>query len=356
MEYQYVIQDAYTLDLIDPIPFTPTDRYWRLLSACGSFAGWVPLDHFTSTRANYKDRALNLVVYRDDAVDWWGRIVNAQPDEQDDRKVTLDIREPTIWWQMRTIEEDKHYNADICSIVRKVWTEVTTKASMNADLGNISIGSGLAGVTRRVPIAGSGRPYMQDVVDWLVDNDTGLEYRCDFSTSTHNSPQCVIKVGVGLGSAKTQLVTEHVASHVGRELDWNPQRSATRTHAVGVGYTSTKQNTGSVTAGLPLMELVLDRSNTADHDLIDDAAREARRKSQPPVQPFDIEYTPHAYGLTINTFDPGDSVPLDTGATDLTTITGTRRRIVGVGVMPQTADGPESVALTLNLPADSLGA
>lgn len=356
--YFYLLGDAYTLDVLGELPFTPTDRYSRLLCGCGSFAGTIPLDHPMATRANFKQRMSNLIVIRDNTVAWWGPVGQPTPNLAD-RTLTLNARTPSWWMQHRCIEVDKHYHADSHSIFRKLWTYSTSKTDatagdINANLDNITVGSGLSGNTKRVVLAGSARHLMADVVNELLvdDPDTGVEYREDFAGTVDN-PTVTITLGSPLGSTLTDLLTEHSLSDYGLDMDY--ERAATRAHVVGAGVTSTKQNTGSVSDGFPLLDLVIDRSDVADSTTVSDVARELRRKAQPPVRIPDAEFTPTVGGLDFGFCNLGDTVPFNTKSPDMLKITSASRRVVEIAVLPETPDGPESVGLSFNLPLTSLG-
>jgi len=357
-DFLYLLGDAYTLDILGELPFTPTDRYTRLLSGCGAFSGTIPLDHPMATRANFKDRLSNLIVVRDGQVAWWGPVTTPVPNLQS-RTLTLGAREPTWWMDHRCVERNRNYNADTHAIFRKLWTEVTTKTDatiggINANLGNITIGSGLSGHTKKLPIAGAGRYLMADLVhDWLVDNpDAGLEYRCDYGGTVDN-PTVVITLGSPLGSTLTTRLTEHSLPDYGMDYDFD--QSGNRAHAVGPTTAVTKQNSGSITAGYPLIDVVLDRSNISDSTALDDICRELRRKAQPPVRVPDAEFTPTKNGLDYGFCNLGDKTPFATRTPDLLRISTTNRRVVEIGVMPETPETPEAVGLMLNLPLDELG-
>ena len=360
-DYFYLFGDAYTLDVIGELEgFVPTDRYSRLLCGCGSFTGTIPLDAAIATRANYKTRMVNLIVIRDNEVAWWGPVTQPVPDLES-RVLTLNARTPSWWWAHRCVEVNKHYNADSHSIVRKLWTHVTTKTDVtvgdiNANLDNITVGSGLSGNTKRLVFAGSGRYMMADLVhDWLVDDpDTGLEYREDFS-GTVDDPQVTITLGSPLGSTLTEKLTEASLSGYGLDMDFEP--AGTRAHVVGAGTAAaTKQNSGSVTDGFPLLDVVIDRSNVADAATLSNIARELRRKAQPPVRVPDAEFTPTPGGLDFGFCNLGDKVPWGTLSPDLLRFVGDNRRVVEIAVMPPTPDGAEeSVGLSFNLPLDELG-
>lgn len=353
--YQYYLADAYTGALIGELPFTPTDRYTRLLSGAGAFSGTIPLDHPMASRANFKDRVPNLIVVRANTVKWFGPVVSPVPDLAG-RKLQITAREPTWWMQKRCIEENKHYKADTHVIFRKMWTYVTSKTDaggINAALPNIVVGSGNSGTTKKIPIAGSGRYLMADLVhDMLVDDDAGLEYRVDYS-GTIAEPLATITLGSPLGTTRNHLMTEHTVNGYGLSLDFD--QAVTRAHVVGAIKAATRQNHGSVTDGYPLLDGVLDRSDISDIDTLGRIAREFRRKARPPIRVFDVEFNPTPGGLTFGFANLGDSVRFAPKSPDLLTANGTRR-VVEIAVMPDTETETELIGLNFNLPLEDLGA
>lgn len=356
--YLYLLGDVVTGNVLGELPFTPTDRYSRLLCGCGVFSGTIPLDHDMASRANFKDRHPNLIVIRDNNEVWWGPVAQAVPDLAG-RTLSITAREPTWWMDHRCLEVNKHYNADTHTIFRKLWTYITTKTDatvgdINAAIAGVTVSSGLSGNTVDLPLAGSGRYLIADLVhDWLVDSDTGLEYRCDYG-GTVDAPSCVITLGSPLGSTLTDLLTEHSLADYGLPLDF--ERSVTRAHAIGASLTVTKQNSGSVTDGYPLLDRVVDRSDIGSTSAVTSAAKELRRKGQPPIRVPDAEFTPTAGGLDFGFCNLGDKIPWGTSTPDLLTIGTASRRVVEIAVMPETPDGPESVGLTFNLPLEDTGA
>lgn len=355
--YDYLLVDETTGAILAELPFTPSSPYSRMLTGCGSFSGSIPLDHETATEANFRDGLRSVTVIRDDVPDYSAPIVTVDPD-LDSRTLNLSMREASWWMQKRTIEVDKHYNADTHAIVRKLWTYVTSKTdsgSINASVPNFTVSSGNSGNTKRLVLAGSARHFMQDAVDKLCeDPDTGLEYRMDYGTgSTRLICQRTLTLGSPLGTTRAALLTELVLNHYGRSLDLD--RAATRFHAVGSGFTATKQNTGSVTDGWPLLEAVVDRSDTADHDRLNDFAREGRRKSQPPVKIYDAEFIPDASGLAFGFCNLGDTLTWDTSTPNMLSVSSGSRRVTQIDVTPPSESGPESVGLIFNLPLDELG-
>src|ERR1044072_786994 len=154
-----ILTNTFTGSFIADLPFTPTSPASRLLSGCGSFEGTIPLDSDVASEANFLNQFCSLTALRNDDAFWFGPIVFPVPNLED-RTLTLSCREPTWWWQKRVVEVDKHYNADTHSIVRKLWTYVTTKTDgvvgdINAALPNMTVSSGMSGVTKRLVYAGT---------------------------------------------------------------------------------------------------------------------------------------------------------------------------------------------------------
>lgn len=363
VDYRYLIADASGGKPLAEAPFGDVS-FSRVLSGIGQFSGVLPLDHPQCTEANFVgDR--EVTVLRDDTPIWNGPIVMAEA-TRSSNVLSVTAREASWWLGKRTVEVDKHYNTDMASTVRSVFTYVTTKTStsgdgtsgagvsINAALPRFSVSSGTVGVTKEIVLAGTARHTMLDVLDLMVDDpDTGLEYRMDYATgSNRQTCQRTLTLGAPLGVTVTHQLTEHVLYDFGRTLDW--ERGGTRAHAVGSGYTSTKQNVSSIAAGTILSEVVVDRTDTSLHSRINDAARELRRKAQPPVRTFSASFVPGG-ALDYGFCDLGDKVPFQISAPSMLSISSDNRRVVQIDVTPPSGDSPEVVALSFNLPLDDLG-
>jgi hypothetical protein len=362
-EYRYFLVDASTGLNICELPLQVSSPCTRVLTGVGSFAGSLPVDHPSATQARLQgDRELTVV--RNDTPVWNGpfsMVAGAIPG-------TVDINAREASWTLfrRTLEVDKHYDKDTHKIVRSLDSYAESKvstagdgtggagSSINAAIPRFAVSTGDSGVTKEVTLSGAARHTIGEIIDYLVqDPDTGLEYRMDYRTgSVRSSCRRTLTLGSPLGVTKTQSLTERVLYSYSREMDW--ERAATRVHVVGAqGRTETRQNTGSITSGLQLMEAVFDRSDTSSTALLSNMAREARRKSQPPVRTFSVSFTP-SDSLPFDFCDLGDKVSLDINWPSVLNTNATRR-VVQIDLMPPQADTPELVTLSFNLPLDELG-
>lgn len=362
-DFRYLIADASGGKPLAEAPIGGVS-FSRVLTGAGQFTGTLPLDHPACTEANFVgDR--EITVLRDDVPIWNGPITQIDA-TRSENTLTVTAREASWWLGKRTIEVDKHYNADAFDIVRSLVTLVTTKTStsgdgtssaglsINAALPRFSVSSGTSGITKEIVLSGAARHTVQEVLDYLVDDpDTGIEYRMDYSTgSNRQNCQRTLTLGAPLGVTRTHQLTEHVLYDYGRSLDW--ERGATRVHVVGSGYTSTKQNASSIAAGTILSEVVLDRSDTSLHSVLNDAARELRRKAQPPVRTFTASFVPGG-ALTYGFCDLGDKVPFQISTPSMLSISSDSRRVVQIDTVPASGDSPTLVTLSFNLPLDQLG-
>ena len=233
-----------------------------------------------------------------------------------------------------------------------------TGTSINASLPRFSVSpaSGNSGTTKAVRYYGAARHVIADIVNDLVaDPTTGLEYRMDYSTGSSRQ-QCQRTLTFGspsLGTTHTEMLTEHVLADFVKTED--RERAANRVHTVAAGYTYTLQNASSIlTAGDILIESVFDRSDTSNQTVVQNYTRDARRRSIPPVASYVFSYIPDFGPLAYGWCDVGDTVNMQVGGSTVLASSG-NRRIVQIDVTPPTADTPEVVACTLNIPLDQLG-
>lgn len=359
-DYRYILVDASSGTNIDEIPLT-VSSFSRVLNGVGSLTGTIPLDHSKALPTSLRgDR--EITVLRDNAVVWNGPITVTDDGDLQSRTVTVTAREASWYLGKRTLEVNKNYNADVYYIVRNLIAYMTTKqgagsTNINAALPRffVSPATGTSGTTRAVHYYGGARHTIADIIDDLVaDPTTGLDYRMDYATGSTRQ-QCKRTLTLGspsLGVARAQLLTEHVLANYGKTED--RERAATRVHVIGSGYTSTAQNTGSVTNGDILIEAVTDRSDKSNHAFLDDFARDFRYRAQPPVSTQTVTYIPTVGGLEFGFADLGDTVNIQIGgATLLHSVA--HSRVLQVEVTPSQGDTAESVALTIATPLDSLG-
>lgn len=355
-DYHNVLVDASTGNNLAELPLTGVS-FSRLLTGIGTLSATMPLDHPAAAEVNFLgDR--EITVYRDDIAVWNGPITTIDPDLAG-RTLSLTAREPTWYFAKRVLEIDKHYNADIFHIVRKLIEYITTKTDttlgdINADLPRLTVSSGLSGYTKYLPVVGLARRTVQEALDFMVDDpDSGLEYRTDYRTSsTRTSCHRTLMLGAPLGSTLTTELTENILYGYGRTLDW--EEAATRVHVRGAGLVATKTNSGEVAAGTLLLERVFDRGDTSDSDTLNNIAREYRRRTQPPVKTMTATYIPDL-ALPYGFCDPGDTVPFGITTPDMLSVTANNRRVVEETTTPESDGTPELVALGMNLPLSDLG-
>ena len=361
--YRYLLVDASSGSNLGDIPLN-VSSFSYVLNGCGQLTGTISLDHPMATYQNLLgDR--EVTVLRDDVPVWNGPIT--LPEAQfSTRTVTITAREPTWYLGKRTLEINKNYNADLYYIVRNLVTYMTTKtsngttggSSINAALPRFSVSpaTGNSGTTKAVRYYGSARHTIADILNDLVaDPTTGLDYRMDYSTgSTRQTCQRTLTIASpSLGTTRTQQITEHLITEYTRQLD--RERAATRVHVLGAGYTSTQQNTGSVTNGDILIEAVFDRSDKSNHTFLDNYARNARYVAQPPVVTHQVSFTPGS-ALPFGFCLVGDKVQIEILINSNTLLHAAQfARVMQIDVTPSSGDTAENVTLTLATSLDSLG-
>lgn len=368
VDFRTIVSDASSGTNLAELPLTFTQPISRRLNGCGQLQATIPVDHPQATKANLEgDR--EITVLRNDAPIWNGPITNLNP-SRSSGLVQIVAREPTWYLGKRTLEVYKSFNADEFYIVRWLFNYAVTKTStagdgtagaglsINALIPRFSIvAPGSSGFTKKIAWGKKARFYILDLFDLLVaDPTTGLEYRVDY-TSASTRQFCQRKLVFGapsLGVTQTRLLTEHVLSDYSRTSDRD--RAGNRVHTIGSGYTWTLQNTGSIAAGDILIETTFDRSDSANHSVIQWYTREERRRAQPPVRSYTASYTPGtaSQALPWGFCDLGDTVPLQISGPGLLAESSSRR-VIEIDVTPPTASSQERVDVVFNLPLDQLG-
>ena len=366
VDVHYLLSDAVTGTNICELPLVPTSPIQFGYNTVGQWSASMPADHPTATKANF-DGVVEVSVYRNGTCEFNGPVGEVDV-SSDGRTVDLTILEASAYLGLRTIETDKHYNADRFYIARKVFTEITTKLStagdgtasagltINADLPRFSVSSGSSGFTMALPISALGRRTMAEVLDKLGEDPTeGIDWCMDYRTaSTRQQAHRKLVLGAPMGVTASRTMVRHVLATYGKTLD--TLRGGTRWHVVGAGYVATKQNTGSITAGTLLIEQVVDRSDVSDETFLDNAAKEFRRKGQVPVKMPRLSFVPSS-SVPFDAFGMGDKVPFNLDdPCDLLNLSAVNRRVVGKEWTPPTGESPELVSHPLSLPLDELGA
>lgn len=369
VDYHYMLVDASTGHNITQLDLTPTGPATRVLNGVGQFPFNVPLYDPDAVYTNLQgDREITIV--RAGVPVWNGPIDVIGDANYSTTPPTLPIiaREASWYLSKRTLEMDKHYDADLYYIVRNLVTYMLTKQSngltsggsnINAALPRFSVApaSGNSGITKHVAYVGTARRLISDIIDELVaDPTTGLDYRMDYgSGSSLDLCQRTLTFGApSLGTARTQLLTEHTLTDFSKRQE--RARAANRVHTVGAGYTYTLQNTGSVANGDILIESVFDRSDTSNQTVIQAYTADARRRTQPPITTYTFSYTPTGASgaFPFGWCDLGDTVQLATGGVTVLH-SNAKRRVIELDLMPSVNGSPELVTGIVNLPLDELG-
>lgn len=364
--YEALFVDAESGDVLSyGVPLTFDSPFQFKMGDVGQWSAHFPADHPKATHANLEDGDREVTVLRNDVP-----IINGPFDwevDSDSRMVNLTVYEASAYFDQMVVESFVGLNEDRFAWVRDVWTDLTTKtstagdgtgspgSSINAGWPNFDVSSGTSGFTLDSAIVAADLVSFRDVLDKLSeDPDEGIEWCLDYGTGSSRSLcQRTLVLGAPLGSTLTRQATDWNLRSYGRS--GAQSRSTTRQHLRWSGGVVTKQNTGSVSAGRRLREAVVDRSGITDATVAANAAREFRRRSQPPVRGYKASYVPGRM-LPYGWVGLGDVVPLEINdPAELLNVTNTSRRVVEINVTPPSGNTPEIVALTFNLPLDEDG-
>lgn len=367
VDVRYLLTDEVTGRAFAELPLTLDGPIEFRKNDVGQVEASMPCDHPAVTNANFTDGLCSVTVLRDDSAEASLLIADMDVDS-DARSLRLTLVEASAYFAVRVVEVDKTFNAaDRYTIASNIFTEITTKTStsgdgtaspglsINASLPRFSIAGGVTGFTMDLTGSGLARHSMKDYLDKLAeDPDQGIEWRMDYATgSSRESCNRTLTIGAPLGVTQPITLTEQMLTAWGHT--YSPLRAATRAHVRGSGYTATRQNTGSITAGWPLLDQVLDRPDVSNHTHLGNVARELRRKAQPPVKMISLSYRP-GLSLPFGWCGIGDKIPLNIDDTcDLLNISGLSLRVEGIEWLPEQAGQQESVNLLMNLPLDELG-
>lgn len=370
--YHYVVSDTTAGTNLAELPLTLTGPFTRILNGIGQLSATLPVTHPTATTTNLQangDR--EITVYRDDNPIWNGPITSISPQRRSEQ-VQITAREAHWYMTKRVLEVDYINTGDIFNLMRDLYNNAVGKESNGATSGGSSInaslprfvispssGAVLAGASKTVSYSGAQRLVFWDIFtnDFINDPSNGIDIRMDYTTGS-NRQQCQRHFAMAyqnIGTTRTQILTEVVLDDYGYTDD--ADRAATRIHVLGSGYDYTAQNTGSISAGLPLLDAVYSRSDSPSQAVIQTYANEARRLAQPPVRAYQASFVPGdaATGaLPFGWCDLGDKVTLAISQPAILALSDTRR-VIQIDVTPPTGAGPEMVTLTFNLPLDRLG-
>lgn len=376
-EYVFTVGDTSSGTLLAELPLAVSSPIQRMINGAGQWSASLSADDPGADDSILgvgvsSNRDREITAWRNGVPVWNGPIVNLAGNLRS-RTVTLTMAEPWLFFTQRVLEWDSSnlWSAvsavDLFDIIRALFIYATTKDSTGTTSGGTSINAAiprfavspaagtLAGVTKSLSYAGTDRRVIADIITDLVkDPTTGLDFRCDYSlvsgalqrTLTLGSPS----LGAGLVGG---TITGDDLYDFDKVEDLT--RSVTRAHATGTGYVDTEQNTGSVAAGDILREGVFqvpDSSYTITQ--IQQFAKDARRRSQPPVTSYALTYIPTVGGIDFGTYNLGDKANLGISGPSILHSEG-HVRVAQIGFLPPSAASEELVTLTAEISLDSLG-
>lgn len=368
VDVRYLFVDEATGDPIAELPLSVDGAIPFRKNEPGQFSASMPCDHPAVTKANLTGGLRSITVLRDDSAEMSALVSDIDVDSAN-RQVNLSLVEASAYFDLRTVEVHEKWTAtDRFDIVRDVFTEITTKTSTAGDgtgapgtdilagIPNFSVAAGTSGFTMDLEGAGRARLTMADYLEKLAeDPDEGIEWCMDYQTgSTRQSCLRTVKLGAPLGVTQSIILTEQMLASWGHTF--SPLRGGTRWHTRGKGHTSTKQNTGSISDGWPLIEQSVDRPNVSNTTHLDNITREFRRKGQEPVKMLRLSYAP-GLSLPFGWCGIGDKLSLDVNdPCDLLNLNADNRRVESIDWYPPQAGQRERVDLLTNLPLDETGA
>lgn len=377
--WQFYLGDTSSGENLGELPLTVTSPITRVLNGVGTLTGTIcaddPMaaDTFLGVGVSTNiDREITAV--RNGIPVWNGPVTNKSANLRS-RVVTLTASEPFFFLQQRVLEWDSSNlwsgATDVYDIVRALFTYATTKDSTGTTSGGTSINAAiprfsvnppagtLSGITKDLTYVGTDRNLISKIINDLVTDPTsGMDFRCDYTLSGSGGLQCDRTLTISapsLGNLIAGTLTEKDLYDFDKPEDLT--RAANRVHMLGSGYVSTQQNTGSVTAGDILREGVASRVDLTDTTQIDNAAKDFRRRAQPPVAGYTLTYEPNDDGgLPFGYANLGDKVNLGISGPSILHSEG-HVRVAQIGFLPAAAStGKEQVILTAEISLDSLGA
>lgn len=352
--YTYIVLDAVTGVPINNLPLSGV-RFTRAGSAePGALDAVIGLRHPKATESNLLPKRRELAVFRNDQLVWNGPITNCQASTQAG-VVQIRAREAHWWIWARTIQEDMSYGEDVLDLARILIDYATGKT--NGDLYRFTRSAGTAGVTQQLAVLADERRYIGQVLADLAAHPTeGFDFRMVYSANDEHDVTRHLQLGApSLGVELPNHVLEHGAGLEDLGVEQSLEQGGNRTHLIpGLGDVSTLDHAGSIAAGDPLVEYVLQRPDLDDaQDNVQGAAAELRRDAKPPVETFTATFHPRA-ALPHGFADPLDLVWLKASEGYLQV--DDWRRVAAVTTVPPEKDQPERVELTLQATLDDLGA
>lgn len=349
-EYVYEIVDNDG----DPLARLPlsVSSFSDVLSQVGDLNATIPRSHPLANRGYIDPPGREIVVSRNGQVVWNGPITYLRRSRAE-QNVTIRAQQLTWYLYNATLDEDyTATGADLFDIVRDLINVALGKT--NGDRFAFTVTAGAAGVTKTVDFQAAWRYRIGQLIqDLASDPVDGF----DFRLKVDGTCAADLTRTLELGSPSLGTLIDGRKLQPGGGLqdlveELNLDQSGNVVHLLpGTGDTLTAVNTGSLTAGDPSIEYVLNRPDL-------DSAKapapgvldELRRTAQPPVPLYTASYIPRA-DLPYGWCAPADTVLFADDSIGLDS-TG---RLTKITTTPAAPGQGELVSLAIGLPLDELG-
>jgi hypothetical protein len=350
-DYVYEIVDNTGAPLGGQFPLA-VSPFTDVLSQVGRLDATIPRTHPLADRGYLDPPGREIVVSRNGQVVWNGPITYLRRSRRENT-VTLVAQQLTWYLYNATLETDySATDADLFDIVRDLVAIATGKT--NGSRFAFSVSSGSAGVTKTVDYKGDYRYRIGQLIEDLASDPTGgFDFRLVVDGTGARDLTRVLQLGApSLGTVVQGWKLQPGGGLQDLVEELNLDQSGNRVHVLpGIGATLSADNTGSLGAGDPMIEYVLNRPDL-------DSAKapsagvlaELRRTAQPPVPLYTAAYIPRA-DLPYGWCAPGDTVAFADPDTGLDT-TG---RVARIKTVPASATQDELVTLTIGQPITDLG-
>lgn len=346
--YEVVENDGTPLD---PLPLNCSD-FADVLTGTGQLNATIARSHAKANRVLINPLGRELVVSRNGAVCWNGPITWVQRSR---RAQVTTIRAHQLQWYLYNARLETDYTAtstDLFTIVRDLITIALGKTG-GARFA-FSVTAGAAGVTKTVDYLGAERQSIGQIIeDLATDPVDGFDFRLTLTGTCAADITRTFELGApSLGTAIVSRKLQPGGGLYDLIEEADIERAGNRVHLLpGIGPTLTLTNSGSLGAGDPSIETVLNRPDLdGDSDIAAGVVAELRRLAQPPVRLYKATYLPRA-DLPYDWCAPGDTVQLADPDVDIDDT----RRVGSILTRPPRTGQGEQVDLALNLPLDELG-
>lgn len=331
-------------------------RYSEVLTGMGNCSFTLPLSHPKAARTLIgPSYGREVAVIRDDTTCVFNGPITTTVRDLDQASVTVTARDPGWYLTRRFTDSPANYKREPFAIVRSLVQKGTTGkpngalprfyVSQNSSgYGNVNF---LVGSTERTPI-------MQAIGDLADDDAHPFDYKWVYTYSRANVyVDRTLSLAVSHGTEHLDLT---LTSQAGLTVLQDTESIETATNRVQVLGASvgkarkraTATNSASLNAGLPLLELPLDRTNVKDQAHLNGIASTYRRLLAPSVRDFQTEHVTSQV-LPARSLLLGDTVRVQvmSGGEQIDE----RRRVVQIATTVDEG-GEERVTLTYNSPTD----